>query len=248
MYILGDIGNTETKIFLVSINNKIIKKLTYSTKDLNQTKLKKLFINFKIDYEKINKILFCSVVPKSFNIIKKFLSKKTKIKSYEVKDLNLKSLIRIKANYKQVGSDRLTNAISLTNNHNNFIIIDFGTATTFDVLIKNTYSGGIIAPGVKLSLNSLSDKATLIPKIDLKKIKNIIGNDTISAVRSGFFWGYAGLIDNIIYLIKKETRKSFKVIITGGFSDLFKKSIKTKVYHNKDITINGLIKISKLIK
>ena len=248
MYILGDIGNTETKIFLVSINNKIKKKLTYSTKDLNQTKLKKLFINFKIDYEKINKILFCSVVPKSFNIIKKFLSKKTKIKCYEVKDLNLKSLIRIKANYKQVGSDRLTNAISLTNNHNNFIIIDFGTATTFDVLIKNTYSGGIIAPGVKLSLNSLSDKATLIPKIDLKKIKNIIGNDTISAVRSGFFWGYAGLIDNIIYLIKKETRKSFKVIITGGFSDLFKKSIKTKVYHNKDITINGLIKVSKLIK
>ena len=248
MYILGDIGNTETKIFLVSINNKITKKLTYSTKDLNQTKLKKLFINFKIDYEKINKILFCSVVPKSFNIIKKFLSKKTKIKCYEVKDLNLKSLIRIKANYKQVGSDRLTNAISLTNNHNNFIIIDFGTATTFDVLIKNTYSGGIIAPGVKLSLNSLSDKATLIPKIDLKKIKNIIGNDTISAVRSGFFWGYAGLIDNIIYLIKKETRKSFKVIITGGFSNLFKKSIKTKVYHNKDITINGLIKISKLIK
>jgi len=248
MYILGDIGNTETKIFLVSINNKITKKLTYSTKDLNQTKLKKLFINFKIDYEKINKILFCSVVPKSFNIIKKFLSKKTKIKCYEVKDLNLKSLIKIKANYKQVGSDRLTNAISLTNNHNNFIIIDFGTATTFDVLIKNTYSGGIIAPGVKLSLNSLSDKATLIPKIDLKKIKNIIGNDTISAVRSGFFWGYAGLIDNIIYLIKKETRKSFKVIITGGFSELFKKSIKTKVYHNKDITINGLIKISKLIK
>ena len=87
-----------------------------------------------------------------------------------------------------------------------------------------------------------------IPGIDLKKIKNVIGNDTISAVRSGFFWGYAGLIDNIINLIKKETRKSFKVIITGGFSDLFKNSIKTKVNHNKDITINGLIKISKLIK
>ena len=248
MHILGDIGNTETKIVLVSLDNKITKKLTFITKDINQIKLEKLFINFKIDFKKINKILFCSVVPKSFNIIKKFLSKKTKIKCFEVKNLNLKSLIRIKANYKQVGSDRLTNAISLTNSQNNFIILDFGTATTFDVLIKNTYSGGIIAPGVKLSLNTLSDKATLIPKIDLKKIKNVIGTDTISAVRSGFFWGYAGLIDNIIYLIKKETRKSFKVIITGGFSDLFKKSIKTKVYHNKDITINGLIKISKLIK
>ena len=248
MYILGDIGNTETKIFLISINNRIIKKLILSTKDTNHSKLDKLFANFKIDYKKIKKILFCSVVPKSFNIIKKYLSKKTKLKCYEIKDLNLKSLIRIKANYKQVGSDRLTNAVSLMNNKNNFIVLDFGTATTFDVLIKNTYFGGIIAPGVRLSLNTLSDKATLIPKIDLKKIKNVIGNDTISAVRSGFFWGYAGLIDNIINLIKKETRKSFKVIITGGFSNLFKNSIKTKVNHNKDITINGLIKISKLIK
>jgi len=248
MYILGDIGNTETKIFLVSTNNKIVKKLNLSTRDINITKLNRLFINFIADYKKVKKILFCSVVPKSFIIIKKFLSKKTKLKCYEVKDLNLKSLIQIKANYKQVGSDRLTNAISLVNNKNNFIILDFGTATTFDVLIKNVYSGGIIAPGVRLSLNTLSDKATLIPKIDLKQIKNVIGNNTISAVRSGFFWGYAGLIDNIIYLIKKETGKSFKVIITGGFSDLFKKSIKTKVNHNKNITVNGLIKISKLIK
>ena len=248
MYILGDIGNTETKIFLISKNNRIVKKLIFSTKDINHSKLDKLFINFKIDYKKLEKILFCSVVPKSFNIIKKYLLRKTKLKCYEVKDLNLKSLIKIKANYKQVGSDRLTNSISLMNNKNNFIILDFGTATTFDVLIKNTYFGGIIAPGVRLSLNTLSDKATLIPKIDLKKIKNVIGNDTISAVRSGFFWGYAGLIDNIINLIKKETRKSFKVIITGGFSNLFKNSIKTKVNHNKDITINGLIKISKLIK
>jgi type III pantothenate kinase len=160
----------------------------------------------------------------------------------------LKSLIKINVNYEQVGSDRITNAISLLDKKNNFIILDFGTATTFDILTKNTYQGGIIAPGIKLSLNTLSDKATLIPRIDLKKINNIIGKDTVSAVRSGFFWGYSGLIDNIINLIKKETRKSFKVIITGGFSNLFKNSIKTKVSHNKNITINGLIKISKLIK
>jgi type III pantothenate kinase len=248
MHILGDIGNTETKIFLVSTKYKIIKKISFSTKDINQTKLDKLFVNFKIDCKKLKKILFCSVVPKSFDIIKKYFLKKTELKCFEVKNLNLKSLIKIKANFKQVGSDRLTNAISLMNDKNNFVILDFGTATTFDVLIKNTYIGGIIAPGVKLSLDTLSDRATLIPKIDLKKIKNVIGNDTNSAVRSGFFWGYAGLIDNIINLIKKETRKSFKVIITGGFSNLFKNSIKTKVSHNKNITINGLIKISKLIK
>jgi len=248
MYILGDIGNTETKIWLLSKKNKIIKKINFSSKEITNNKLSKIFNknNFKFKY--IEKILFCSVVPKTFNIMKKFLYKKTNNKCYEVKSLNLKSLIKIKVDYKQVGSDRITNAISLMNNKNSFIILDFGTATTFDVLIQNTYYGGIIAPGVKLSLNSLSDKASLIPKINLKKITKVIGNNTISAVRSGFFWGYAGLIDNIIYLIKKETRKTFKVIITGGFSGLFKDSIKTKVSQNQDITIKGLIKISRLIK
>ena len=248
MYILGDIGNTETKIWLVSKKNKIIKKINFSSKEITNNKLSKIFKKNNFKFKDIEKILFCSVVPKTFNIMKKFLYKKTNNKCYEVKSLNLKSLIKIKVDYKQVGSDRITNAISLMNNKNSFIILDFGTATTFDVLIQNTYYGGIIAPGVKLSLNSLSDKATLIPKINLKKITKVIGNNTISAVRSGFFWGYAGLIDNIIYLIKKETRKTFKVIITGGFSDLFKNSIKTKVSQNQDITIKGLIKISRLIK
>ena len=248
MYILGDVGNTETKLCIVSKNNKILKKITFLSKSINNKQLYILFKKNKIQLNKIEKILFCSVVPKTFYIINKFLSKKVKLKCYEVKKLNLKSLIKIKVDYKQVGSDRITNAISLMNNKNNFIILDFGTATTFDVLIRKTYFGGIIAPGVRLSLNTLSDKATLIPKIDLKKINKVIGNSTISAVRSGFFWGYSGLIDNIINLIKKETGKSFKVIITGGFSNLFKNAIKTKVSHNQDITIKGLIKISKLIK
>ena len=248
MFIFGDIGNSETKVFLVSSNNRIIKNIYFPSNKINEKTLNSKFKILVKDFKKIRKILFCSVVPKSFNLIKKFLSKKTKIRCYEVKDLNLKSLINIKVNYKQVGSDRLTNAISLIDYKNNFIILDFGTATTFDVLINKTYRGGVIAPGIKLSLNTLSDKATLIPKVNLKKIKKVVGVDTISAVRSGFFWGYAGLIDNIVNLIKKETNKSFKLVITGGFSDLFKESIKTKLIKDKEITIKGLIKISKLIK
>ena len=248
MYILGDIGNSETKLFLVNSKNRIIKYKSFPSKEMNNRFLNYNFNSLTNDYSKIEKVLFCSVVPKSFSLIKKFLHKKIRKKCYEVKDLKLRSLMNIDVNYKQVGSDRLTNAIALLNHKDNFIILDFGTATTFDVIIKKTYKGGVIAPGIKISLNTLSDKATLIPKINLKKIKNIIGIDTISAVRSGFFWGYAGLIDNIFNLIKKETRKSFKLIITGGFSDLFKNSIKSKVVQDKDITVKGLIKISKLIK
>ena len=248
MYILGDIGNSETKVYLVNMKNKIIRNINFPSKQINDKILNRKFKYLIKDFKSIEKVLFCSVVPKSFNLIKKFLSKKIKKKCYEVKDLKLRSLIDIKVNFNQVGSDRLTNAISLLNKKDNFVILDFGTATTFDVITQKTYRGGIIAPGIKISLNTLSDKATLIPKINLKQIKKVIGIDTISAVRSGFFWGYAGLIDNIFNLIKKETGKSFKLVITGGFSNLFKNSIKTKLKQNKNITIKGLIKISNLIK
>ena len=248
MIIVGVIGNTETKICLIDKSNKIIKKINLNTKSMNQSLLLKSFSKLRLNKLYIKKVLFCSVVPKSFDKIKKFFNRRYKIKTYELKDLNLKELINIKVNYKQIGSDRLANAISVINEKNNYIILDFGTATTFDVLIKKTYHGGVIAPGVKLSLNTLSDRASLIPNINLKKPNKVIGLNTINAVRSGFFWGYAGLIDNIVNLIKKETKKSFKIIITGGFSDLFKKSIKTKVTLNKNITINGLIKAAILIK
>ena len=247
MYLIGDIGNSEIKIFLLNNNKKIIQKINFPN---NKISLKKISHNFKkINryFLKIEKILFCSVVPSTFKLVKNFLNKKTKIKCYEIKELKLSTLIDIKVNYKQVGSDRLANAISLINNNKNYIIIDLGTATTFDVLINKSYRGGIIAPGIKLSLNTLSDRASLIPKINLINIKKVIGVDTVSAVRSGFFWGYAGLIDNIINLIKKEVRKPFDIIITGGFAELIKSPIKTKVKIDKNITIKGLIKTLEIL-
>ena len=248
MYIFGDIGNSETKIFLVNKKEKILKRINLPTIYINDRNLDKKIKFLTKNIDDIEKILFCSVVPKIFTSIKKYFSKRSKVHCYEIKDLNLKSLIKIRVNFKQVGSDRLANAISLQNNRENFIILDFGTATTFDVVIKKDYRGGIIAPGIKISLDTLSDKASLIPRINLKKINNIIANNTKSAVQSGFFWGYIGLIHNIIHLIKKETKNSFKLVITGGYSDLFRKSLKIKVIHNRDITIKGLIKIARLIK
>ena len=248
MIIVGDIGNTETKICLVNSKNKIIKRITLNTKKINHSILRKSLSNLDLKNKSIYKFLFCSVVPKSFNKIKSFFNKTYKIKCHELKKLKLNKLIKIKVNFNQIGSDRLANAIGAINKKNNFIILDFGTATTFDVLIKNTYHGGVIAPGVKLSLKTLTDKATQIPNINLKKTSKVIGLNTINAVRAGFFWGYAGLIDNIVNLIKQETKLSFKIIITGGFSNLFKNSIKTKAILNKDITINGLIKATTLIK
>ena len=248
MLLLGDIGNTETKICLINHNNKIIKKIIFPSKKLSKLKLRNKLKLLQLKNFNVVKCLFCSVVPQTFQFIKKHIKKFYKINCLELKDLNIEKLIKIKVNKKQIGSDRLANAIAAINNKDNFIILDFGTATTFDVLIKNVYHGGVIAPGIKLSLKMLISNTSLIPHLNLKKINKVIGLNTVSAVRSGFYWGYIGLIDNIVNLIKKETRKSFKIIITGGFSHLFGKSLYKKYIINQDITINGLIKATDLIK
>ncbi len=247
MYVIGDIGNTETKICVYSTKKNIIKKIILKTNLINNSYLKK---NLSFIFKKkiiIKKIVFSSVVPKIFKLIKFFLLKNFKLKVFEIKELNISKLIKISVNRKQIGSDRLCNAIGINDNKNNYIIIDFGTATTFDVIIKNKYLGGIIAPGLLLSLNTLVSKASLIPSLKLKKVKNVLGKNTVSAVRSGFYWGYIGLIENIIDKISKHTKKKYKLILTGGYSHLFIKSIKQKVHVDKDITIKGLLKITKLL-
>ena len=247
MYVIGDIGNTETKICVYSSRKKIIKKIILKSNLINNSYLKK---NLSLVLKKkavIEKVVFSSVVPKIFKLIKIFVLKNFRLKVFEVKELNVNKLINISVNRKQIGSDRLCNAIGINDNKNNYIIVDFGTATTFDVIIKNKYLGGIIAPGVLLSLNTLSSKASLIPSLKLKKVKNVLGKNTISAVRSGFYWGYIGLVENIIDKISKHTKKKYKLILTGGYSHLFIKSIKKKAYIDKDITIKGLLKITKLL-
>ena len=204
MYLIGDIGNTETKICLFNNKSKLFKK-----KILNTTNIKNIYLNQNLKFiypykNRIKKIIFSSVVPEAFKNLRKFLKKKLRLEVKELKQYNFNKILKVEVNKKQVGSDRLANAISVINKKDNFIILDFGTATTFDVVLKNKYKGGIIAPGVNLSLKTLVEKARLIPSTKLTKIKNIIGKNTQNAVKSGFYWGYQGLIENIISLIKKK--------------------------------------------
>jgi type III pantothenate kinase len=244
MYLIGDIGNTNIKICLFNSKLISVKKINFSTSSLNK---KYLYNNLKFlkKYKnRIDTILFSSVVPKLFKLIKKILKKIITIRCLELKNCNLNKFVKIKVNRNQIGSDRLANAISAIDNKNNFIVVDFGTATNFDVIIKNQYIGGILAPGVQLSLNNLVDRASLIQNTKLEKIKNVIGKSTNTAIRSGFYHGYSGLIDNIIKLIIKQTGKSFKIILTGGLAHLFKNSIKRKAIIKKDLTINGILKVA----
>ena len=248
MYLIGDIGNTDIKICLFDKNCKAVKKLTLKTNLISNKYLASNLNFLKKDSDKINIILFSSVVPPIYSVIRKFLKNKLKKKCIELKQLNLNKLVKIMVNKKQVGSDRISNAIGIINKKSNYIILDFGTATTFDVVIKNKYLGGVIAPGVNLSLKTLISKASLIPVVNLSRISKIIGTNTSSAVKSGFYWGYAGLIDNVIKLIIKQTKKRFKIILTGGLANLFMNTIKGKIEVKKDLTLNGLLKVAKNLK
>ena len=218
MYLIGDIGNTETKICLFNHKKKLIKKKILNTSNLGKNNISGNFKFINFYNGKIDKIIFSSVVPNVYKNIKRFIKKKFRIDVKELKQIGLKKILKVDVNMKQIGSDRLANAISVINGKDNFIILDFGTATTFDVILKNRYKGGIIAPGVNLSLKTLVEKAKLIPNIRLTKIKNIIGKNTQNAVRSGFYWGYQGLIESIINLIKKKKiKKILKLYLLEDF-------------------------------
>ena len=248
MYLIGDIGNTETKIFLINERLKVINHKTIKTSLISFSYLYKNLNFLEKNKKKIKTILFSSVVPITYKILKKFIKKKIKKKCQELKQVNLKKFVKIKVNKKQIGSDRLANAIGLIDNRYNYIILDFGTATTFDVIIKNQYLGGIISPGVNLSLSTLVSKASLINPVTLSKTSNVIGKNTKNAIRSGFYWGYLGLINNIIEIIIKQTNKKYKIVLTGGLSHLFHDSIKRKNEINKNLTINGILKVAKILK
>ena len=248
--LIGDIGNTITKVCLIEIKTFKIKKIIYFdskkifSNDCLKKELKKIFKN-----KPINKVaLFSSVVPKYQLMLSKILNKTYKIRLREIKDKRIKKIIKINIkNRDQVGSDRIANAVGVFKKYkSNCIVLDFGTATTFDVVTKNgIYNGGIIAPGVNLSIKSLTRSADQIPNFSIKKQKKIIGKNTIEALRSGFYWGYTGLINNIILKIEKETNKKYKVIFTGGYADLFKTSIIRPFIIDKNITIQGIIEIFK---
>ena len=177
-------------------------------------------------YKKNNKglnpvFLFSSVVPKVFKNIKKSL-KFNKYKVLEIKNLNLNKVIKINVkNKKQLGSDRIANAIG-AKKLKNCLVLDFGTATTFDIIKNGVYEGGVIAPGVKLSIKNLSQATALLPLINLSPNQRKFGKNTKEALNAGFVWGYEGLINNIINKIISKDKK-FKIILTGGYANFLKK-------------------------
>lgn len=142
----------------------------------------------------------------------------------------------------QPGPDRLANAAAAFDRHGgNSVVVDFGTATNFDVVAEDgAYVGGVIAPGVNLSLEALHSGAAALPHVDISQPDKVIGTNTVGCIQSGVFWGYTGLIEGIVARIKDEYGVPMKVIGTGGLASLFEQGDHLFDTIEDDLTMHGL--------
>ena len=148
---------------------------------------------------------------------------------------------------EEAGADRLVNAIAMREFYQTpAVVIDFGTATTFDVIDgAGAYSGGLIAPGINLSIEALNRAAAKLPIVSVKKPERVIGKNTVGAIQSGIYWGYIGLIEGILTRIKDEMGSAPYVVATGGLAPLFVEGTDKIDCVDSDLTLKGLLYIHK---
>jgi type III pantothenate kinase len=188
----------------------------------------------------IDGAIIASVVPPTVYTLKTLCSQYFGVKPLLVGDPDVDLGIEIKA--EQVGADRLVNAVAGHAAYGGaLIIIDFGTATSFDIIAPDgSYEGGVIAPGVNLSVEALYKASAQLPRIAVVRPEKVIGKATVPAMQSGLYWGYVAMIDGVVARIKAETGWPMTVIATGGLAPLFAEACESIDYSDPDLTANGL--------
>jgi type III pantothenate kinase len=201
-----------------------------------------------LTFSDLDAAIIASVVPAAMFDLRMFCRKYLKCDPIVVGDPDVELGIEIKVDRPNaVGADRLVNAIAAHAAYKGaLIVVDFGTATTFDIISeKGDYEGGVIAPGANLSAEALHQAAAMLPRVAVARTQSVIGKDTIPAMQSGLYWGYLGLIEGIVTKIKEEYGSPMTVIGTGGLANLFHKQTTSIDHLDPDLTIRGLIMIHK---
>lgn len=248
MLLAIDIGNTNT-VFAVFQGDTLVHSWRCQTNpkrsaDEYAAFLKALFSLSSMTSENFDDVIISSVVPEANFHIRRFCEKYLERDPFFVtaKDVNLHIDLEHPGD---IGADRIVNAIAV-NAHYQMpaIVVDFGTATTFDVIDgQGRYAGGAIAPGIHLSVSALEQAAAKLPSVDIKKPGSVIGKNTTQAIQSGIYWGYMGLIEGIIGNIAREIGAAPYVIATGGLATLFAQN--TDAIHTVDneLIFKGLLQI-----
>jgi len=240
-YLLIDISNSFTKLAFAT-RRRIAKPVRITTERFSRAALQGFLKQRKIDI-----VVVCSVVPKK-NIVVRKAAKRTKI-------LTLTPRIQLGVgidypNPKTIGADRLANAAAVAALYGcPAIVVDFGTAVTFDIVsTQRKYVGGVIAAGLESMTNFLYQRTALLPKLSLKEPRSAVGRSTIGAMRSGAVIGYRGLVREIIARIKAERfpRKKVHVIATGGYADLIAARLHEIDAVHPNLTLEGLRIVANL--
>ena len=242
MHLIIDIGNTNI-VFAIYEDNNIINKWRIATIVNRTSDEYLLWLNeiIKSNY-KIKNVIIGSVVPDIVQEIKDACALGFEKEIYIVNEnLSINFPTHVE-NQNEIGADRIVNALFAWHTYKKAsIIIDFGTATTFDVVNKDgVYEGGVICPGINLSLQALHSAAARLPRVAITKPKKVIGNNTIQAMASGIYWGYVSLIKGLLEKILIELNGNAKILATGGLSDLFVNEVSKEIIISKDLTIHGL--------
>jgi len=244
MLLAVDIGNTNIDFALINKTGAISRRLSISTDRFQLTRLNRVGWN-KV---KVEKILIVSVVPKTLGKVKAYLKKKFKGIKIIVVGRDLKAPLKCAYNKKEIGQDRLVTAFAAQSLYGlPILIIDFGTAVTFDVVSKKgVYLGGLILPGIKMSLESLSERTAMLPKTYLKKTSTFIGKNTAASIRNGMIYGYSSICEGLMGLFKKKIGKNLKVVATGGDASLISKYSPHMKKINPDLSLKGLYFLSRM--
>lgn len=201
-----------------------------------------LFDRQGIDASQITDAILCSVVPTLVGVFEEVCRRYLKVLPLVVES-GVKTGVRICLdNPREVGADRVVNAVAAHQLYGgSVIVIDLGTATTFDAVSEDgDYLGGAIAPGIAIATEALFTRTAALPRVELTHPKRAVGRNTVAAMQSGIVFGYAGLIEGIVARIQQEMGGKAKVVATGGYAELLARETQVIEVVNPDLTLVGL--------
>ena len=251
MLLAIDIGNTNT-VFAVFKDEALVDSWRLHTLNARSADeyagfLNQVFNLADLNLKDVETVLIGSVVPETNFHMRALCEKYIGIDPVFITKDNVGIDIDLDRP-EDVGADRLVNALAVKVHYKSpAIVIDFGTATTFDVIYADgAYAGGVIAPGVDVSIDALLREASKLPKISVHKPQNVIGRSTVQAMRAGIYWGYASMIEGVVSQIKSEIGDDVLVLATGGLANVFAEELKDVIDTvDQDLTLKGLYEVHK---
>lgn len=252
MLLAIDAGNTNC-VFAVHNGDDFVqiwrcKTDAVRTADEYASWLFQLFKMHDLSFEDIDQTILSSVVPDAnfhlMRLCEKHFGKKPTMVGHNALKPDIQILLD---KPEEIGADRLVNATAAIEEYGSpCIVIDFGTATTFDVITaEGHYAGGVITPGVNLSLEALEQAAAKLPKVDVKKTDTVLGKSTIHAMQSGIYWGYISMIEGLVEKLQNEMGGQATVVATGGLAPLFAEGLSRIDKVDDALTLKGLYYLSQ---